>query len=275
VTDNDDEHLIELPPLPTRAEIRRLAANLGTREVRYLVDLYYELQGYRLSTANQRRALTKSGEPQVAISWALNATEHIEETAKSCLTAYALNDELCVWAMGVVGIGPVIASGLRAHLDITTAPTVGHWWSFGGYNPDMVWKEGEKRPYNPRLKVLYWRIGKSFVLFKNHKNSYYGPLYDQRKAFEIAKNERGDNKEAAAKRLKQWKIKDAGLKKLLQEGKLPPSALDARARRWTVKLFIAHYHDEAWRQHFHTEPPLPYPIAYLGHAHKIEKPPAA
>jgi hypothetical protein len=39
-----------------------------------------------------------------------------------------------------------------------------------------------------------------------------------------------------------------------------------------VKLFLAHYHEVAYKDHYKTEPPLPYAIAHLGHAHKIAVP---
>ena len=57
-----------------------------------------------------------------------------------------------------------------------------------------------------------------------------------------------------------------------EAGKLPPAHLHARARRWCVKLFLSHWHAEAYRQHFGTEPPLPYPLGILGHAHMIQGP---
>ena len=37
-----------------------------------------------------------------------------------------------------------------------------------------------------------------------------------------------------------------------------------------MKIFLAHLHEEDFRQRTGQEPPAPYPIAHLGHAHKIE-----
>ena len=55
------------------------------------------------------------------------------------------------------GIGPVIAAGLLANIDIKQAPTVGHIWRFAGLDPtnkwigkkgaetliDEIWEQGE------------------------------------------------------------------------------------------------------------------------------------
>src|ERR1039458_6768385 len=127
-----DDEVAELLPPPTRREMRLLAKELGTEEIRYLVDLYYELQGYRLAAGNQKRALTVSGEPHQVVAWAFTAVQHVEDDIRACLAAWAKEDELAVWAMGIVGIGPTLASGLRAHFDEIPPPTVGHWWSFAG-----------------------------------------------------------------------------------------------------------------------------------------------
>lgn len=80
--------------------------------------------------------------------------------------------------------------------------------------------------------------------------------------------------ETAAERLKQAKQKklDAGLIELFESGKLPAMALHERAKRWSVKIFLSHYHHAAYRSHYGTEPPLPYPIAHLNHAHRIPAP---
>lgn len=45
--------------------------------------------------------------------------------------------------------------------------------------------------------------------------------------------------------------------------------INDRAKRYAVKLFLAHFHAEWFRREFGREPPLPYPIAHLNHAHVI------
>ena len=61
----------------------------------------------------------------------------------------------------------------------------------------------------------------------------------------------------------------AGVKeiKTYKAGKLPDGHIHSRCKRYAVKQFIADWWAEAYRDHFKKEPPLPYPIAILGHAH--------
>jgi hypothetical protein len=70
---------------------------------------------------------------------------------------------------------------------------------------------------------------------------------------------------------KNFDKKTDAYKQLIQ-GRLPQAQIHARARRYAVKLFLSHYHVEAYKQRFGKEPPLPYPIQFLGHAHMIERP---
>ena len=103
----------------------------------------------------------------------------------------------------------------------------------------------------------------------SNKNDTYGQFYLQRKEQEILKNENLEFKEqadAGAKRV--GKTTDAY--KAYSVGKLPPAHVHARAKRYAVKLFLAHWHEVAYREHFKCEPPLPYPIAHQGHAHHIK-----
>ena len=56
-------------------------------------------------------------------------------------------------------------------------------------------------------------------------------------------------------------------------GKLPAGHLDARARRYAVKLFLAHYHHVAYELEYGTPPPKPYILdGDRGHTHYIAPP---
>ena len=107
--------------------------------------------------------------------------------------------------------------------------------------------------------------------FSGRDDCYYGHIYRERKNFEIARNERGDNKELA-EQLKEKVGKNTEAYKHFSNGLLPPGQIDARARRYAVKLFLSHLHGAWYETHFGTKPPLPYPIAHMGHAHFIPSP---
>lgn len=64
---------------------------------------------------------------------------------------------------------------------------------------------------------------------------------------------------------------------LVQEGEgipmLPPAHIDARARRWVVKLFLSHWHTAAYFQHYGVLPPKPYVLEHIaGHVHRVVMP---
>lgn len=247
-------------------DIREAAVLLSDNEVRFLVDFYYMSQDDRKRAHNQDRALTGAGEPSSMVSWLAGQAQTIENQIKRVLDVYTSGHKMGEWMREVVGIGPVISAGLLAHIDIAKAPTVGHIWRFAGLDPTLKWGKGEKRPWNAKLKTLCWKAGQSFMKLHNHEDCYYGHLYSKRKAFEIERNERGVNAALAGELVaKVGKTTEAF--KHLSEGRLPPGQIDARARRYAVKQFLADLHGEWFRRHFGQEPPLPYPIAILGHAH--------
>jgi hypothetical protein len=255
------------------SDLKEGVKQMSRDEARFLVDAYYTIQDYRIAAANQVKSVGEAGEPCDVLRWLFTQHETMENQIKRALNWWTDAHPVSVWAKSVVGIGPVIAAGLMAHIDITKAPTVGHIWSFAGLDPRREWGKGEKRPHNAKLKVLCWKIGQSFVKVSNNKRDFYGKLYQRRKAIEIARNDAGELAEQAASKLNKFKIgKDTDAYKAYSIGKLPPAHIQQRAERWAVKVFLSHYHEQLYKHHYGVEPPAPYPIAILAHAHKIEIP---
>jgi hypothetical protein len=197
-------------------DLRAAAKTLGVREARYFVNTYYDLQDYRIASANQQRKLLEGEEPSEFMGW--------------------------------------LNSNLQAGLD-----------------PTSKWDKGEKRPWNASLKRLCFLIGESFIKVSSNPKDVYGKVYLSRKEYEARNNDAGRLADRARERLGQDKARkrklDPELLKILESGKLPQMALHCRARRYAVKQFLSDWHAEAYRQHYHREPPLPYPIAHLGHVH--------
>ena len=48
-------------------QVRQRASHMGAKEVRFLVDTYYQIQERRKSSANQERSLIEEGEPVALI----------------------------------------------------------------------------------------------------------------------------------------------------------------------------------------------------------------
>lgn len=265
---------MELEPIVrlTR-DVKAAALTLSKGEARFLVDYFYILQAERIRSAHQVRALTKTGEPSEVLGWVGANVGVLERNIKTSLGAYAEASPVGRWSLSVRGIGPIIAAGLLAHLDITQAPTVGHIWRFAGLDPTRTWKKATKRPWNAALKTLCWKIGESFVKVSGHDDDVYGHLYLDRKAREVANNEAGVYVEQARQKLATCDIdKDTDAYGHYAAGRLPPGHLHARAKRWAVKLFLAHWHHVAFEVQYGVPPPKPYVISQLGHAHEIRVP---
>ena len=109
-------------------DLRAAAKLMGVREARYFVNTYYDLQDYRIASANQQRKLLEGQEPSEFMGW-LNANlKVLENQIKAMLDKWSSVQPMGIWARDIVGVGPVFASGLLANIDITKAPTVGHIW---------------------------------------------------------------------------------------------------------------------------------------------------
>jgi hypothetical protein len=254
-------------------DLQAAAARLAPGEVRWLVQLYYELQEQRIRTAAQMREATGAAEPNALVAWLLGNYATLENDVRRAMNVYSVSRPEGRWLRSVVGIGPVLAAGLLAHIDITRAPSASHLWSFAGLNPTVTWGKGQKRPWNAKLKVLCWKCGESFVKTAHHPRSFYGPIYEQRKAREQTLNEQGAFAEQAAAALKSKRFRpETEAYAWYARGKLPPAHIHARAERYTVKLFLAHVHAVFYEVRYGQSAPRPYAIEHGGHVDVIAPP---
>lgn len=254
-------------------DLRSASTTLSHDEARFLVDYYYAMQGDRIRAAHQGRTLEEAGEPHSVITWLGTNTGILEQQIKRALDAYTDGAVIGRWSKSITGIGPIIAAGLQAHIDIAKAPTVGHIWRFAGLDPTVRWEKKTKRPWNASLKTLCWKIGESFVKVSGNDADVYGKVYLARKAQEIEKNGNKDFAAQAADKLERFKIgKDTEARKHYELGMLPPGHIHARAKRYAVKLFLAHWHHVAYVTTTGAEPPRPYIIEHGGHVHYIAPP---
>ncbi len=127
-----------------------------------------------------------------------------------------------------------------------------------------------KPPYNIKLKVLMWKIGESFVKVSN-RGSMYGELYKERKEYETRKNENLEYKDQAAKALRAKNYsKNSIAYSYYIKGMLPPAQIAARAKRWTVKIFVEHVFEAMYIYENGELPPMVFPISRLGHVDYIK-----
>lgn len=290
------------PVVSLSKDIAKAAKDMTDDEARYLVDAYYIMQEDRKRANHQARTMDLVQEPNAVINWLAAQSTTLENQIKRALDKYTSAHVMGEWMRSIYGIGPVLSAGLLAHIKIEKAPTVGHIWRFAGLDPTVTWEKGKVRPWNATLKTLCWKIGQSFMKMSGSPECYYGDIYRKRKDYEITRNERGDNQELALKLSEKidkskptyaWLtgcFKPEDVQRLRDSDKLytdmdsikgkpgsgipmlPPAQIDARARRYAVKLFLSHLHDVWYRRHFNEAPPKPYAIAFLGHAHYIAPP---
>lgn len=255
--------------MQVRRDMRAAAESLSAEEARYLVDAYYQMQKHRIASDNAVRAMSADGEPTAAVQWVADQAREIEGAIQTGLDRYSKRNPLGQWARSQKGIGPVLAAGLLAHIDLEKAQTAGALWRFAGLDPTSQWERGQKRPHNARLKTLCWKVGESFVKVSGYDDAYYGHVYRERREYEDARNEAGAFADQAAAVLKR--TPGHAQRAIYAEGKLPPGHLHARAKRYAVKLFLSHYHAKGFELTGKT-PPLPYPIAHGEHVHLIPVP---
>lgn len=253
-------------------DLRRAASSLGPDEARFLVGLYYQMQKNRIRAAHQVRKLTQTDEPHDTLAWFMSEANDLEDAVKSALDGYSSGQDLGKWAKSIHGVGPVIAAGLLAHIDIRRVSTVGQIWRFAGLDPTSEWNKREKRPHNGDLKRLCWILGESFKRFSAADACVYGHAYRDRKAFEVAQDEEGEHAEQARQTLATRNITDKELKAVYESGRLPAGRLDLRATRWATKLFLAHYFEVGHWLVKGESPPKPYVLSHLGHVDYVAPP---
>lgn len=261
---------IDEPRAKLTRDLIQASRTLSDSEARFLVDAYYTMQDDRKRSDSQVRAI-EGKEPNEILKWFADKSRDLENQIRRALDSYSAASPLGRWARDQVGIGPVIAAGLLAHIDITRAKTAGAIWRLAGLDPTQKWEKGQKRPWNAQLKTLTWKIGESFVKVCNNPDAYYATFYKERKERDTARNDNGDFAEAARLMLETRKIdKSTDLFKHLTAGRLAPAHIHARAKRYAVKMFLSHYHHVAFKLHFGVDPPKPFAIAILNHAHYFE-----
>lgn len=261
-------------------EDMRSAERLEDREARYLVDLYYSLQDYRIQAAGQVRSAAQAapepeeGEPMTLLEVVFATIRNLEDEVAWALGKYADSKPAGVWAQQIRGVGPVLTAGLLAHIDIHKASSPSSVWRFAGLDPTAVWGKGQKRPHNAKLKVLCWKLGESWKRFSGPSADLGAPaalycrLYRQRKEQEVTRNEAGQFSELAAKTLEERNIRDKATKETYEAGRLPAGRLDLRATRYATKIFLSHFWAVLYELEHGAKAPDPWVISHGGHVDK-------
>jgi len=258
-------------------DLARVASTMSANEARFLVGQYYKIQEDRKRSDSQVAELSKNDQPHAVMSWLLYNNETFEKGIAKALDVYSASSPMGEWLRSIFGIGPVIAAGLLAHINIDKVKHASGIWRYAGLDPTSEWKKGQKRPWNAELKVLCWKIGESFMKQSGNEKCYYGHLIKHRWEIEKSMNRDGKFQEQAKLALERKKIGqdteaflwyNGYLKAEILDGytgltleqrnvrlkdprynvgegrgtpMLPPAHILARAKRWAVKQFLCDY----------------------------------
>lgn len=241
-------------------DIRDAAKIIPEREVRYLVDMYYTAQQMRIAVESKLRSIGE--EPNMMLGLFLDMFEEVEKDIQAALDVYTHNNPVGASFRRVKGIGPVLTAGWLAHVNVHIADNCSKVLSFGGYNPNMVWGKGEKRPYNADLKLIFNKLGRAFVFLSN-RNSFFGQKYKENKKLIEQRNADGKFADRCAELLRTRKYRtDTNAFKCYSEGKYPPAHVSASARLKTVALCVGVLHREHFRVIHGAYPVNPFLVAF-------------
>ena len=251
-------------------ELRKLAKEMSEREARLICDSFETLQRERIRNSNRVKQMVKSKEPCEVLTHITMLMERLEKEMGAVLGIYGPTHPLINWMMEQKGVGALLAVRLYAFVD-WNQKTPSQVWSFGGYNPNVIWGKGEKRPWNARLKRLGYLLGESFVKHQGKDNAFYSEYFTRKKRELWNQNINGKFADHARVRKLKVSKKTAAYKwysgcvsaeaarmvanKTWDEDgpppwdgmkpgdgieMLPPAQIHGRARRWVVKLFLGH-----------------------------------
>jgi len=237
--------------------VSNLAYEYNVELLRLLVRTYYAIQKIRIQTGNRIHAMiygngngNGNGHNGSSLSHhpGLVDTVHkqIDLRLKEIETGISKDIKTFIKGMplwelylkDVKGIGETFAAALIAEIvDIGRFRKVASLWKYFGLHvvngkaPKKT--KGQKIDWNPRCRTLAWKIGEAFI--KIGDRGFYGRMYRKFKEEDAAKNPN-----------------------------LTKAHLRARAKRKTVKLFLAHLW-QAWRMLEGKKIEVPYAVKHLGH----------
>src|SRR4030095_2974554 len=206
-------------------DFKESAKVIPTRQVKYLVGMYYTAQKMRIAVESKLRSLDEV--PNAVLVTFLDMFEEVEKDLQSALDVYTANSEVGASFRRIKGVGPVLTAGWLAHVNVHIATNAAKIMSFGGYNPNMVWNKGEKRPYNADFKLVLSKMGRAFVFLSN-RNSFFGQKYNENKKLIQKRNEAGLFAERCAHLLKTRNYKkETSAYRHCSQGLYPPAHVNA------------------------------------------------
>jgi hypothetical protein len=134
--DNAKERLLQFYSLSKQD--KAVIVSLDTENIRSAVQAYYQIQSMRINIGGKIRAIQQeksaTGNQLTILQWLYNNELGIENELKKALDKWSSGNVVASWCRQILGIGPVIASGLVTYFDIDRANSVSHFYSYSGLN---------------------------------------------------------------------------------------------------------------------------------------------
>jgi hypothetical protein len=326
-----------MPKIVNKKEtnLRTAAVDMSKREVCFLLEAYNTWLGLYQATRAHRKILEEESLKQDNIKEIHRSVRRLRNSISTFLGIWVENYPTAKYFKdNIGGVGPVIAAGLAAYIDIDKCKN--HYsslWKFAGQNPNsrppiqkiadeiiqealdkFEHKHGDNpaRPHEDHMRYIASKIERPYKKFAKmcsttkgkttwpklytamkrpqysiplrriclslgndiikHK-SIYQDLFRERYMKEYKKNENGDYAKVARKCLRDFnhdKRKQAY--KCYIQGKLPDGHLRNRAKRWSVKVLLAHYYMIEYYIRHGKAPPDVYALDVLNGKRKIHVP---
>lgn len=253
----------ELKSEPSYSRNPKIGSGFNREAVRNLVEIYYDVQDVRIRSFNRLRQVgeVKGVNPNLLKELEKQIKDYITHEIKT-LPIYKN------FLKPVKGIGPILSGGILAWLDPYKADHASSFWKYCGLHvvdgKAIKRQKGKKLGFNVKMRVLAWKIAKSFV---RQRTPFYREIYDEAKLKENEKLgnciENPQNCSMYKDCIKKFKTK---AKRIGSNPKKPPCKqhIDYRAMRKMVKRFLADLWT-TWRSLEGLPVTEPYAIAILHH----------
>ena len=254
-------------------------------EIKVAVDAYLGIQKARIEAGNRINMFVDRFRlsEEEAKQWHARMDERLKEVEKQLQKEFrnqVKNFEIYKRLIAVRGVAETLSAQLIAIIqDPSRFKTVSKLWKYAGLGlrkDGSIQKraKGTRVDYNPRLKMLCWKITDSWI---KHHQGYYGKLLKEFRADEERKNKPFKIKkkdaigyivaESGVGISKGKKVKKNNIKKIKKDEFLVvrcKSHVLNRARRRAVKRFLAQFW-ATWLNILNVPHRQPYVKDMLGH----------
>jgi len=148
-------------------------------DLRWQVDLYYQVQKIRVGLGNRVDAIARGadhGDMALLQRW-YSVFFKLEDQVQEEMARQAKQHPAYQWLIRIKGIGPTLAAKLIALVGpdeaMAARDTVSKLWAFAGLAPGRRLIKGQKATYNRRLKALMYVIGTSILKARGPVSRFY------------------------------------------------------------------------------------------------------